>query len=124
MLRFTFLHRKAVARTTLVAVILVLLLALNFTVFTVSYCQYDVTDQILTAAADIGTAVSADSTLTRGVSLQNHHLSTLPAEDFSAFYGETSFFIQILFFALLLCAFYGVSKKTATPVALCVRMDR
>lgn len=124
MMHFTFLHRKAIAHTTLVAVILVLLLALNFTVFSVSYCQNDVTDQILTAAADIGEAVSVGSAIKHAAKPQCHQITALPAADISVFHGRTGLFWLLLLFALLLCAFCGIRQKATTPVTLCVRMDR
>lgn len=124
-MNFTFLHRKAITRTTLIAVIIVLLLAINFSGYGVSYPVGGIESQIVSTADNIGQAVSPVDTAKLTSFEQHQHGSILPLPtDFSAALGQSDRFDLAVCFALLLLTIACCPQQSATPVALRVRLNR
>ena len=124
-MKFTFLHRKAITRTTLIAVIIVLLLAINLSGYGVFYPVGGIESQIVSTADSIGQAVSPVDTVKLTSFEQHQHGSLMPlSTDFSADYGESDRFDLAVCFALLLLMIACCPQQSATPVALRVRLNR
>jgi len=124
-MEFTYKHRKAAALFTLISVVLVLLLALDFTVFGVSYCEGSFEENILMTADNIGHCLSSPETYPLDTHMRAELAQILLFDiTFTYYAGRYGLFFITMAAILLSTAGFSPSHMDFTPVSLRTRMDQ
>lgn len=124
-MKFTFRHRKAIAKVTLAAVFTVLLLAFVFTVFSAPRYEGSLQDNIMLTAEDMGHCIP--STEISLVNTRNHEgLGGINPVHFSSpvFPEKDGLVLTMALFSLLLAAGIHIVSSEHTPVSLRTRIDQ
>lgn len=123
-MEFTYKHRKGIARITLAAIFVVLLLALNFVIWDSNYLMGSFEDSISRNAADIEQCnVFSEITsldINQNLSMENASFNHI---DFIESHGNLYWNLAAITFLLFLTTGYLISHTKDTLVALCIRMN-
>ena len=120
-MKFTFSQKRTIAVTTLFAIAVVLLLALNFSGCTTSYGPDSLGRELVTAADSIGQTVSLAPAKVAG---ENHGGLFLPQSGDAVALAASAALLWVLPMMAGAGNFVPCYARKGTPVALSVRLNR
>lgn len=124
-MKFTFIHRKTIAKFTLITVFIVLLLAFTFTVFSAPCYVGSFQDNIMLTADDIGHSLSSTGSRFENTCGSTGLGGILPVQNnFTALSADNGFVLSALLFLLPLAAGFSIANSEYTPVSQRTRIDQ
>lgn len=123
-MKFTYKHRKTVAVFTLISVVVVLTLALNFTVFGAFYCEEGFEENILITDDNMDHCVLSPEICPLNAHIQSKTRRILPLDLFSLYVEKCDLFFITVLVLLLLTAEFDTLDTNCTLVSLHTRMDQ
>jgi len=124
-MKFTFKHRRTIAKITLVTVFIVLLLAFTFTVFGAPRYDGSFQDNIMLTADDIGHSISSTGSRFENTCGSTGSGGILPVQNnFTDLSADNGFVLTALLFLLPLAAGFSFANSEHTPVSLRIRIDQ
>lgn len=124
-MKFTFKHRKTIAKLTLITVFIVLLLAFTFTVFTAPCYAGSFQDNIMLTADDIGHSISSTGSRFENTCGSAGSGGILPVQNnFTNLSADNGFVLTALLFLFPLAAGFSIVNSENSPVSLRTRIDQ